>query len=521
MATSNVAFIDQNLQNFYEGTGTGYAGESTIASESQLDAFRQGGTTADDATAAIISALERRLATFEATIIEDSAALGDEDYPFDRVALKREFLDEVLAALIRADYGRSLSGSYVYNSGNNTYTAVSGSGAVFGSDAVLPSSLASYFTRSSLQTVSYTWTVSQALSNFDSTKSSLNTHPSQFVSVSPSNVDIFGGERTYTYSYYTYTALPSVTVDDNFSNLYSYDSTTGTETDNRTDILSTAGAAIYNHYSSLIDQIFAAGDAIKNDPIDATAVVTTVSGVVIGGVTYTQLVKIGDKLYVYDEATGSPRFEVEKVLTNNTAGQPVDFDFNFTADSGLVSTTYYEVDSTMNLTGSSVTGQFYHLSPMEYLYYWNEVRIRVLKGQLAYKQAVVSEIQEDLRQANAALADLEKQAGMTRAQSSDGKTVNPDSSEETQLLDLHEAMTSTTSSQLFNSAGSDDTHNYVEWEENRTRLKNYIDRRSADAQNATLDYQQVLNRFNNAYEVMAKLQEKLDNLLKGQLRNLA
>jgi hypothetical protein len=35
-----------------------------------------------------------------------------------------------------------------------------------------------------------------------------------------------------------------------------------------------------------------------------------------------------------------------------------------------------------------------------------------------------------------------------------------------------------------------------------------------------LDYQTLLNRYNNAFEVMSKIQEKIDNLLKSQLRNV-
>jgi hypothetical protein len=36
-----------------------------------------------------------------------------------------------------------------------------------------------------------------------------------------------------------------------------------------------------------------------------------------------------------------------------------------------------------------------------------------------------------------------------------------------------------------------------------------------------LDYQTTLNRYNNAFEVMSKLQEKVDGLVKSQLRNVA
>jgi capsule polysaccharide export protein KpsE/RkpR len=157
----------------------------------------------------------------------------------------------------------------------------------------------------------------------------------------------------------------------------------------------------------------------------------------------------------------------------------------------------------------------FHLSPTEYLYYWNEVRIRGFRGQLNYQQAVVAEIQEDLRQANAALADLEKLAGQTDPQDADG---NPDqvSTLETSLIDHHQAIIAHANREMY---GPSDSHVYSSWQTNRVRLKSYIDRRTADAQSASLDLQQTTNRFNNAYEVMAKLQEKMDGLIKTQLRN--
>ena len=209
----------------------------------------------------------------------------------------------------------------------------------------------------------------------------------------------------------------------------------------------------------------------------------------------------------------------------------IDFEFKpndliYDSTDALKTTSYILVDEEMNPIQQSgatvvVTDQIYHLNAMEYLYYWNEARIRILKGQLAFQQAVINEIQEDLRQANEALAALETQAAKTRAQSSDGKTINPDTSLETRYLDLHEALISKTGDPTYNfdRAGGDDRHNFSQWEANRTRLKNFIDRRSADAQDATLDYQTILNRFNNSYEVMAKVQEKLDSLIKAQLRN--
>ena len=160
------------------------------------------------------------------------------------------------------------------------------------------------------------------------------------------------------------------------------------------------------------------------------------------------------------------------------------------------------------------------MSPMEYLYYWTEARIRIMRGQLNMKEAITSEIRDDLAKANKAFADLEKQAALVRADPDATKSTLAVTSSETQTLDFFEATNSAKGTQLFDGNGGDDIHNYGEWGSNRSNLKTYIDRKSTESQNAMLDYQTTLNRFNNAYEVMSKLQEKMDGLVKGQLRNV-
>ncbi len=162
-----------------------------------------------------------------------------------------------------------------------------------------------------------------------------------------------------------------------------------------------------------------------------------------------------------------------------------------------------------------------NMSPSQYLYFWNEARIKILRAQLAYKEAITSEIRDDLAKANAVYTDLEKQAGLTKAQSADGKTVNPDTSSETALMDYWEARTATVGTTIYDTTGTDDIHNYGQWQTNRSALKTYIDQKSTQSQDAMLDYQTTLNRFNNAYEIMSKLQEKLDGLVKNQLRNVS
>ena len=244
--------------------------------------------------------------------------------------------------------------------------------------------------------------------------------------------------------------------------------------------------------------------------------------------------------YVFDEkagfdssdATEKSRQQVVKSPVLNTAGKAVDFELGFSPNS-LVGIKYYEVEQVLSSvapgglaggvdnfatptefrlkSGGPVSGlaSTFHLSPTEYLYYWNEVRIRGFRGQLNYQQAVVTEIQEDLRQANAALAELEKEAGQA---ASDNTTARA----ETSLLDHHQAIIAHANLKMY---GPSDSHVKSAWDTNRTTLKGYIDRRTSDAQSAALDLQQTTNRFNNAYEVMAKLQEKMDGLIKTQLRN--
>ena len=59
----------------------------------------------------------------------------------------------------------------------------------------------------------------------------------------------------------------------------------------------------------------------------------------------------------------------------------------------------------------------------------------------------------------------------------------------------------------------------TEWKTAQTKIQNYIDQQSSAAQQATLDYQQTLNRYNGAFEAMSKLQDKLDNVQKSVMNN--
>ena len=88
-----------DLQGLYDGTAAG-----SYATDAKLDLFRTGGTAEliDE-----IEGLDKRIATFESVLIGSVSAVGKSsgDYPYDRAGLKREYLDEVAALLLRRGYG--------------------------------------------------------------------------------------------------------------------------------------------------------------------------------------------------------------------------------------------------------------------------------------------------------------------------------------------------------------------------------------------------------------------------------
>lgn len=158
------------------------------------------------------------------------------------------------------------------------------------------------------------------------------------------------------------------------------------------------------------------------------------------------------------------------------------------------------------------------LTAPEYLLHWNEARIKVLTGQLNYQKNVITEIQTDLAQANDALAELQKQYAALGT-----NTADTHYSAATLKLSLFNATHATAGNPFLtwdDPTTRDQMYSSMEWETIRVSFKNYIDRRSSEAQQATLDYQSTLNRYNSAYEIMGKMQEKLDNLVKSQLRNI-
>lgn len=304
---------------------------------------------------------------------------------------------------------------------------------------------------------------------------------------------------------------------------------------------------ILKFYYELITQTFAKGDALKTraNPDNVWAVVSITpytsptNNVVYDRITseYVGKDSSGESIFkTYLVPAGVDLSVVQKKEIKNQAGIVTDFEFIFKegvifdGSGGVTSPVLQEVQV---ITGIGTNGAKYYyyqegdvkeitsfkaLSPPEYLYYWNEARIQVLKGTLAYKQALVEEVQEDLRQANAALAELEKVANI-RNLDKDGNYTGDLSYETIQMM-LFNSRASVRGDSLFDRDGNDYLQNWGTWQECRINLKNYIDRKSAQSQDMMLDYQQILNRYNSSLEVLSKLQEKLDGLLKSQLRNL-
>lgn len=452
---ADINFKTQDLANLYAyGNTPDRAGD--------LSYFR---TTTDAATISAIQSLDMRIANFQ-NVITDGAKAGNEDFPYDKDYLKREFMEEVFAILMKRGNYRS--------------------------DSAIPNGL----------------------------------FATQSVTYSADGQDLLRNG--------TYTLLANGQTWDgsNFSNM-TYDEMKAALKNGPND----GGTAVFDAYSAWIDATFAEGNKLKDNPTDAVNIVTSIPERTLPtanspDVIYDRVITVntgtkdtlGNPVYQYFlVAKGAPISDVTKVtLAGTLNGQQVDSKITAVAPTSDQSV-YIEVDKNLEPLTNGAYGfvtTAKNLSPIMYLYYYMEARIRVLRGQLNMKEAVTTEIRDDLAKANSAYADLETQAGKTRAQSADGKTVNPDLSYETTNMDFFEATNAKKGETIFDNTGNDDLHNYANWGASRSALKTYIDRKSTQSQDAMLDYQTTLNRFNQAYEVMSKIQEKMDGLIKGQLRNV-
>ena len=555
---------------------------SALWSGSALTAFR---TQAAEETAVPdlmidISKLDARIAAFEKASIPASVAGATDDYPFDRARLKREFLDEALALIIRAS--REVNHPSNTSDANDLTLAVlspsfgdpiaNATGTAGGTQINLKGTLYSYSSSSAPPTDA--WNVP-------------NGGTQVFDNQTGNNVSVFSSG--------VYTPNPAM------PDLY-------------LGMADSSSRRAFLGYSSLIDAAFAAGDALANQTLAPSQVVTGIVPTTVAGVAYDRIATYSDitskdsaknpalKQYLVssdvqtDKATGATNLSstggggqmlkldakattaigtaggftlyqdsagVRAAVAQDAAGTvtalgsldgvnyvaatkvsiplsvayglgvtptpsdanlPIDLDaYRFTGSDGkdyLIG--YYDASA-----GGSDRVFTYKLDPAvggvtnvksmtapEYLLHWNESRIKVLTGQLNFQKNIITELQTDLAQANDALAELQTQYAAL---------LDTGASAATLKLSLFNATHSTAGKPFLtwdNTTTRDQKFSKTEWETVRVTLKNYIDRRSSEAQQATLDYQSTLNRYNSAYEIMGKLQEKLDNLVKNQLRNI-
>lgn len=527
-----ITFQSSALQAMYNGTNSGAPSAS-----SELNTFRTGGDVDLDEA---IAALDSRIAAFESILIgSNPAGKTSSNFPYDRAGLKREFLDEVAAMLAR----RSVSNNTI----NSTYTTSLGN---------VDLSVVSTFKGGAQVALASTGTTGNGVFDNLSTANSTNENDPRLNMLTDAGKRIF---KSYAYlidavfqegdklrnnpsqSVQIVSALQPVTIDgvtySQSAQVSLYNQSTGDTVpvtyllestgENSHVIKDAQGNAVLTTVPNSTDRRLHLDPRLMN-PGTGSTFARTVDGVAVS-------VTFGANGVVTAESGNqntAALVEPMSPLSLNVPGREDEFPdvaltitHRFTATNNITylvgktneGAAYIISTAPANRTAVGTVG---NLSGLEYLLFYNEARIKILRAQLGYKEAVVREIQDDLAKANDALADLEKQAGAITATDKDGQPTFQFSSE-TLAISLFNATNSVAGDPIFTRPSADNLHNATEWQTNRTNLKNYIDRRSSEAQEATLDYQNVLNRFNNALEVMAKLQEKLDGLLKGQLRNLA
>lgn len=575
----SVTFTSQALQNQYNATNdsvlrTTLLDWRTVDASEEYPYYNPDDTQTLYFSAAELAAqyqtqldnLESRIANFEKVLIGDVSTSGasSEDFPYDRAGLKREFLQEVYSILL----SRSNSGwlKRINNNINNgTYIDVLNNGTVRDVDvAAFNNALDITGTLVTINgvTVLDSQTDAQRNSTLSAKGQSIYTYYSNLIDavfaegdkLAKNPSDPVTGSAVITAGT---SAISSIVYD---GSIYDHVGVVN----NFTSLLA-AGAPVYtaqkvtvldSGHQAVGSTVDLAGDFSQTARYIPLYQVGKSISETRNGVTYNQAFTLFDGTYVQTVQVGATGLYADVTNINGTElGEIIPLTIT-PSDAAAVETLtdkyavigYLTLDSTHKYfltsdrttlipessviarynSSGQVTGtatiasigapSLRSMNPIQYLYYWMEARVRILKGQLAYKEGITTEIQADLKDANDAMADLQKvSAGLTQT-NSDG-TVNGTAKHETFAMDLFEARASTAGKPLFDSTGYDDASIYSEWQNNQTSLKSYIDRKSAQAQEATLDYQQVLNRFNNAYEVMAKIQEKFDDLLKAQLRN--
>ncbi len=531
----SVTFSSQALNDLYTGATAVSAGANTAA----LTAFRGGQGLAD--LSGSIAALDSRIASFESVLIgQIGSGLNSADYPYDREGLRREFLDELLGVLLGSDSDSAANSTRVYDidSPASSSTLITAAGTGGGTKVGLRKLVV--YGGGNFANLTPSATHADIASDFR--LSLLNAEGGKiFITYSRLIDEIFaegdklGGNPVREVQ--NVSAIAALVVDgvtyDRMAVVSGYDPVAEIPTFDSYLLDANAVTSKAGSGGALSGPALSSASRLRLQPIEAPPLgpPNTFRASLAPFFTATVTVNPGDVRLELSTGGGPvAATPLSPPLVLNVPGRGHEFpDVRLVVNqraTGPDGVTYliglssenkvYVTSLSSNLRG--VVGTTASLSGLDYLVYFNEARISILRAKLAYNEAVVREIQEDLRQANAALADLETQAGAIVATNSDG-TLSYQSSVETFRMGLFNAQHSKANDTIFSNTGFDILHSSAEWQQNRVKLKNYIDRRSSEAQQATLDYQNTLNRFNNAFEIMAKLQEKLDTLLKAQLRN--
>ena len=489
-----------------------------------------------------IATVDQTIQAMENAIVPTAAATGTttQNYPVDQAGITQQLMNQIFAQLLEMGSPPGSTYSAAHNFLGITYYAVDSTGV--------------------LNVTGSTGTLADDFSNLDSNPANSATSTSMFQYLNSTGQSILANY----YNLIQATFKQGATVANNPSDPAAAAGTvsvTNSSTSSNTvtvasipssllvgatllgqtvisinaanNTLTLSGNASAN-VSSATNESYTAGSLITG--VATQIPIRTINGVDYGYVTVingqTFLVPVGITL---QSVTKQPVKNALSFLDGATSQQSqVGYTVGFSDASAADNVTLLPVDSTtfQPTGGATFSGNVRFMDAIVYTYFWNEARVAVMKGKLTYQQDVVQQLQNALQAANAASTDLEQQAGLTEQQDSTGKP-DPNASKETASLNMFVAIASKAGSVMFNTVGANPTtgdpssgqnpyyFNYSLWTSNRVALKNYTDNLNSQAQNAMLDYQQTLNNYNNAYDVMGKLQDKFNTMFQAQLPHIA
>jgi hypothetical protein len=538
--TTTTRFISQTLENLYAGGSEVGSTFSLTALGMSLASFR--GDNSGETQNATMATIDATIQSLETAYVPTTAAAGTtaQSYPVDQSGIMQQLMAQVFAQLISA--GSPPGSTYTANSPvtssgfvNNSSLPDNFSALDFNpNDPTSSSNSAYYFLNQAGQNILTTYY--NLIQGTFAEGALTASNPLDPNALSLTGVSLSSGS--------TAMSMPTNTTN---SLLAAGAQITGAGIPIGTTVTSVSTSG--NTINVVLSQ--AATETVYNSATSAnntvvTAEVTQIPPQTIDGVTYGYVTAFGNystnppTYQSYLVPTGIVLQAVAKQAIDNAADAPgnaaasgVGYRVTFVNSADPSSVTLLPVDSTtfQPTGGPTVTmNSVRFMDAITYTYFWNEARVAVMKGQLNYQQDVVQMLQNALSAANAASTDLTQQSGLTEQENS-SQQPDPDASPETASLNMFIAIVSTEGSTLFqsdfaNSSTGDASSgvtpfyfNYSEWQANQVALKNYTDNLNSQAQNAMLDYQQTLNNYNQAYQVMGQIQNSFNTMFQSQLQN--